>query len=133
MRSPQPNIEKYRKKFSPEKLSVILSLLSSSTIGNWAYSEGHFTVIENITDVSFITGDQPIYNLSAEGLGEDEEVTNMDLYYPLTPKLALLITSKVTSVVVVDEARVKKYNDFIFKVSNDQIYAKDEESLRDYV
>ena len=52
-----------------------------------------YTLLENTTELEFITGDQPVINTYAK----PEALTPLsyeefELYYPITPKLALLIT-----------------------------------------
>lgn len=46
-------------------------------------------LMQNRTDVPFITGDQPIVNLHGDGIRPPDELC---FYYPVSPKLALILT-----------------------------------------
>lgn len=50
-----------------------------------------FIFIENKTAIPFATGDQPVFNILTDILDDKGEVTEMELYYPLTPKFALTL------------------------------------------
>jgi Protein of unknown function (DUF4238) len=46
-------------------------------------------LVQNRTDVPFITGDQPIINLHGDGVRPPEALS---FYYPISPTLALILT-----------------------------------------
>ena len=52
-----------------------------------------YILLSNPTDIPFLTGDQAIIDLEAE-YTKDTIPERMTMYYPLRPKLALLITNK---------------------------------------
>lgn len=86
-------------------------------------------LIENDSNESLITGDQPVINIASEGT-YDIEATDIELYYPISPKLAALITNKYDYTVKYIEAEeVKYYNSAIYKHSHEQVYAASKESL----
>lgn len=120
----------YENQFDPAKITKVFALLFGTFIGSWIYSSGKFSFIENNTDVEFITGDQPIFNLDVKNEFETPEKFN--LYYPLTPKLALLISECVQVDREVSLAEVEKYNDFIESSSYEQIYSRQKEGLAKY-
>jgi len=93
-------------------------------------------LINNNTSTPFITSDQPIINIFA-GINEkpldellDEE---LELYYPLTPSRALLLSFRDVYTnfqsINVDEKGAEKYNDFIKRMSLEFLFAKIEADL----
>jgi hypothetical protein len=62
-------------------------------IGLSLYAERHhhqFILIDNPSNVPFVTADQPLINLAANPTNNDPPA-NFDVYYPLSPTKALLI------------------------------------------
>lgn len=47
-------------------------------------------LLKNKTELNFITGDQPSFNINTD-LNEEGLPKNLELYYPISPKIALLI------------------------------------------
>lgn len=83
------------------------------------------TLILRASDESyFITGDQPLINTYAKG---KEAVSEMELYYPITPKLAFLMTPRAeyrgSTTLNISTSNVSFYNQKIFEQSNDQVYS----------
>src|SRR6516225_8413694 len=71
----------------------ILSLVFGRDIGATLFAERDrrtLALIENQTGSSFITGDQPVINL--HGQQSPEPTETVSLYYPVTPRLALMLT-----------------------------------------
>lgn len=99
----------------------------------WGIYSGPFKMVllENSTSISFITGDQPVINTYA--VDNDEDVENLEFYYPLTPRRAILITERKdlnnTPFINLNEEQVKTYNRGIFSMSHEQIYANSKEAL----
>jgi hypothetical protein len=89
------------------------------------------TLVENRTDVTFVTGDQPVINLHA---APPRPPTKLSLYYPLSPRLALILpevdeeppfsTESLTS------AQVAALNARIIEASHSQVFGDSEASLR---
>ena len=83
----------------------------------------------------FLTGDQPIVNVNEDydSTGKQRE---LELYYPLTPKLAMLYTrasSPLSSLSeAVDETQVRLYNRRIVENSYQQVYSNSAESLGEW-
>lgn len=95
-----------------------------------------FLILKNNNTIPFITGDQPVINTRTD-YSVYTEAEELELYYPLTPSLALLITTsrdgnKDQSILEVQEDEVKVYNDLIFKASHELIFANDESILQSY-
>jgi hypothetical protein len=86
-------------------------------------------LIENDSNEALITGDQPVINIASGGMYE-KEASDVELYYPISPKLAILITNKYDHTVKYIEAdEVKYYNSAIYKHSHEQVYAASKETL----
>jgi Protein of unknown function (DUF4238) len=93
-------------------------------------------MLENETDVPFITGDQPVVNLFPSP-HPDKPPELLALYYPLSPSTALIIdevehrcgyTNGTISV-----EQVRTLNDRIHDASYRQLFGSSEEALQYYV
>ena len=95
--------------------------------------EFQIVVIENHTQVPFITSDQPIINMLSPGGGWDVP-EKIELYYPLSPTQAMLYLEKSTPIagisqsVSIDEAH--HYNMMMFDHSAFRVFSNSEEYLR---
>ncbi len=92
-------------------------------------------MLENESSVPFITGDQPVVNISATNIPPGQPSDKMELYYPVTPKLAVLLTENETcqtNKVSVSSEEAACYNDHIFQNSNNSIYAQTKEILEQF-
>ena len=49
-------------------------------------------LLRNATSEPLIASDQPVINMHASDLGDAEEVMELDLYSPISPTLALLLS-----------------------------------------
>lgn len=93
------------------------------------FSDKQYNVhlLKNATEEPFITGDQPIFNPKAIGLG-DRLPTEVEFYYPISPLVAVVVSKKRYKSEVDLEA-VRKFNSFVKEMSYEQIYANKEEFL----
>ena len=96
-----------------------------------------YVLLLNNSEVGFITSDQPVINTFAEPKNRKPlEHNQFEMFYPLTPKLALLISlkdkysNKQKYEITQDEA--VWYNVLIFDNSNEQIYSQNESGLLRY-
>lgn len=87
-------------------------------------------------ETAFITGDQPIINTFAVIAGKNNIPTDTELYYPLSPTTALLVTANPEYTpgqeIQLEADDVKKYNNAIFESSFEQIYASSQNQLAQY-
>lgn len=100
-----------------------------------------FCFIQNTTAVELITGDQPVINILDESTNEQGDVTEMALYYPLSPTCALLLqftppaegTTEVTRfrAIAADASQVASYNLAIFKRSEQFVFSSSRTVLDD--
>jgi hypothetical protein len=114
---------------------VLSHILAVEAGGSLFVSRNEFRilVLDNHTEVPFITSDQPIINMLTPG-GSWDVPEKMELYYPLSPTQAMLYLEKATAVggistcVSIDEAH--RYNMMMldhcaFRVfSNSEVYLK---------
>ena len=97
-----------------------------------------FKLLINDTDAPFITGDQPVINTKGGDIDPDTGyVPSLELYYPISPKIAILIDPKYgtnqNQESYVTEEEAKQYNDMIFHESHEQIFAYEVEHLQPYI
>ena len=87
------------------------------------------------TPESLVTGDQPVVNLLATRDGT--EPTELALYYPLTPSLAMILSPKSlhlrSPVAAATASDVRELNDLIAWKSARFLVARSDRSLRRYV
>jgi hypothetical protein len=118
-----------------EKIWPILAHIFSTNLGHSIFIDKKFRLVllVNKTNLEFITGDQPIINTYAVGKLINEEIKELEFYYPLSPKIALLVTEdkkyKEQIINISDNTIINFYNTGIIKESNTQIYASNREIL----
>ena len=90
-------------------------------------------LLKNDTDTPFITGDQPVINLKTDYSNFDPP-EELELYYPQTPNLALLLTdgSSLMSSEYLTEEDVVQLNNSIVSASYKQVYANEPKVLEQY-
>ena len=112
-------------------ISLGYSLLSTITTDNHVY-------IQNKTSVDFITTDHPVNNIHGSTLNpcSISTPTSLDLYYPISPKYAYIISSssrynKFSDVITEDE--VRHLNRVIAGNAYRNIYATSKAALKGLV
>lgn len=89
-----------------------------------------YLLLENYSDTEFITSDQPIINLS-------NDVNNIELYYPLNPKIAIKIhlkkQQKKYESLKLNEEKVNELNKLIYKNAEEFVFSKSENIIKKYV
>ena len=94
-------------------------------------------LLKNNTGIEFITSDHPVINTCAIGLSETTAPEELELYYPLSPELAILITNNIkirnSNIIVPDKYQVENYNKIIVQESDSQIFASSKEALLPYL
>lgn len=113
-----------------DKTWNILSNIFSTTLGWSIYSERTLwsaVILENHTNTSFLTGDQPIINTYAAFSNEVAAHNHLEFYYPLSPKKALLLTKRSEyqgmQCKELSETEVINFNNAIVDLAYEQIYA----------
>lgn len=90
-------------------------------------------LLMNDTDLNLITGDQPVINIHATGLGIGIIPEKVEFYYPITPKKAILVReldgNSEENRIQLSKEDVKSYNNMITEQSHEQIYGLRKEDL----
>ncbi len=91
----------------------------------------------NNTEINFIAGDQPIINTYAASVDWSAPVTEVEFYYPFSPKIALIISSKDQyksgDTFEQNSDQVHMFNTAIAKSAHSQIYAQSSSDLTPYI
>ena len=112
---------------------AIMSHMFAANIGMNLYLERkkrQLLLIENTTDLEFITGDQPLINLLGGG-GKSPQA--LSWYYPISPRLALLLPEineePTVSTANLTSALVRDLNANVVAASHHQVFALSRSSL----
>ena len=102
----------------------------TNAIANWLYCKTKMFFLE--TDYEFIASDQPLINIHSGSIGSFDPVTQFELYYPITPKLALFFTEKNYNNYKLDVDNTLLYNKMIFDYSYENIFALSKNTLEQF-
>ncbi|WP_217581557.1 DUF4238 domain-containing protein [Lysinibacillus sp. GbtcB16] len=95
--------------------------------------DSKWTLLTN-SKSTFITSDQPIVNIKGK-YSNDVETEELELYYPISPSKALLISdinnSPKPDIFEINEEEIKKYNSIILNTCEEQIYLNNIDILKD--
>lgn len=114
----------------------IMSHMAATNVGLSLYLERkkrQLVLVENSTDLAFITGDQPIVNLHGDG---EKPPETLSWYYPISPRLALLLPEvdegPAVSTTSLTSAQVSDLNARIVAASHRQVFAQSRHALEPY-
>jgi len=114
----------------------IMSHMFATNIGMGVYLERksrRLVLLENTTDLAFITGDQPVINLHSDG---KKPPATLSWYYPISPFLALLLPEvnedPAISTESLTSAQVSHLNARIVAASHRQVFAQSRSELEPY-
>lgn len=120
--------------YNMEKIYPFLAHIFSTNLSYNLHLDKSMKLIllENDTNENFLTGDQPILNTYSFLNKKELEYNELEFYYPISPRLAILISDKIESnfIKIDDIEKVKEYNQMIINVSLEQIYSLSEEQLQ---
>jgi hypothetical protein len=112
----------------------IMSHMFAVNIGMCLYlerSKRTLALVQNRTEVSFVTGDQPVINLHGDGVTPPN---SLSFYYPVSPRLALLWLEVDEAPVFTTEGltstQVAGLNKRMLEASHSQVFARTEAELR---
>lgn len=123
--------------FNIEKIWNIMSHILSTNVA-WSLFINRLKykliLIENETQIPFITSDQPLINSAAVG---GLEPKTLDIYYPISPTVAIYLTENAvistSNIVVNNMNEIDGYNKAIIGQAKEQLYANSKEVLERYV
>ncbi|UPQ78554.1 DUF4238 domain-containing protein [Flavobacterium azooxidireducens] len=116
----------------------LISLLFSQIITSHFLNDKktRYVLYENLTDVAFITSDQPLLNLSKDNKDQFGFPLLFELFYPINPKIAIMISKiekyKKYECIKIDESKVNELNEFVFKNSDEFVFSVSENQLEYY-
>lgn len=131
------------KNMNPENIWNVLSHILASNLGSILYAtrnEYKWSILITDSNVSFISGDQPVINTfgnysAVNSLDNNVDVENFELYYPLTPSKALLVSQTKyldkSDILKISEEEVKRYNRLIFNACEEQVFSNNKKVLED--
>lgn len=121
---------------------VIYYFVSSAIMATGLFSKklNHY-ILENNTDLPFITCDQPIINTDPNcdynNSNKKLEYKDFKFYYPLSPKIAFLISPNKESdndkIVLRNTSDILFYNKKIYSAALSQVYSNNEKALKDII
>ena len=121
--------------FGNDRTLGVLRHIAGTAIGWSLYASRaslRISLLDASPSVKFITGDQCVINTKARP-GEPPSSDAFELYYPLSPHLAILVTADDGEPgqhrVQLDRPAMERYNRLIADFSDEQIYAHEERSL----
>lgn len=114
----------------------LLRTIYSTTFGFGIFARremARMSFLEAPDEEQFVTGDQPVINVRAFGLDDGTLAKELELYYPLDPRRAVLINFD-RSAPTVEHRRltveeVRQYNRMIMAESEEQVYARSARDL----
>lgn len=115
----------------PERMWLPLSLIFASNVG--AQLAHHYAAVLLQADPAcFIVGDQPVINTHST-FDKTTAPTDMELFYPVTPHAALLLTNaakyKSGQVVKLSDEAVQQYNALEQRAAREMVFAKERSHL----
>ena len=127
--------EKYKGKYNQKNIAALNIHCQIRPVGLFLIRKKHKIVfIENNSEVEFITSDSPVININglfkkATEMTEDE----LEYYYPLSPRLAMLLTSREcyseTNEFSVSADEAIRFNELIYTMAERFVYSAKKENL----
>lgn len=119
----------------PENMWIPLTLIYASNVGaNLAHDFS--MVLLQAKENHFIVGDQPIINTYST-LDMFTQPKDVELFYPITPHLALLLTKNPQytngTIIELNSQEIAQYNRLEFLLSWEQTFAKDKIQLESFL
>jgi hypothetical protein len=118
----------------PEVIWNAMSHIIATSLGSSLVREQYdLFLLRNNTATPFITGDQPVINVHATAVAPGEPVKDLDLYYPISPSLAVLVALAPPDDSDLTEVDVVRYNALMAHHAHEQLYAANREDLGPFV
>ena len=121
-----------------ERAAAFIRFYGATNVGASIYREKgiwKLVLLRNQSDIPFITCDQPVMNTFAYGKPAMSQVEDLELYYPIAPYLAVLLTKKkcfsYTDKSDIQKIEADTYNALAVNASYEAIYGNQEQVLKD--
>ena len=100
-----------------------------------AILKAHLKLLINMTDLPFITSDQPVINIRANYENLSKDTTELVFYYPISPQIAILLNdnSADNKEEITEKIKICEYNDSLSKASYNMLIANDKDILKRYI
>lgn len=106
-------------------MNVAYSLFNDSAYG--------LRLLLNDSSLPYVTADQPVINIHASELGRGEPPKEFEIFYPISPRKAVLIGVFADGVSYLCAEQVKAYNDCIVRQSHEQVFSNSRSVLETYL
>jgi hypothetical protein len=118
----------------PEVIWNAMAHIIATSLGSSLVREQYdLFLLRNNTATPFITGDQPVINVHATAVAPGAPVKDLDLYYPISPSLAVLVALAPPDDSDLTEVDVVRYNALMAHHAHEQLYAANSEDLGPFV
>lgn len=121
-----------------KKVFPFISLLMATTIGHnlvVGNPNTRYIFVRNETSIPFVTSDQPVINLKKDEVDEDGFTKDLELYYPISPSRAIIISQNHLldeySEIQADESFVEDKNRKMFENASLYMFANNKEILNE--
>ncbi|MBV6879882.1 DUF4238 domain-containing protein [Epilithonimonas ginsengisoli] len=122
-----------------EKFWILLSFIYALNLTYYLGEKFKLKIIiyNNISEINFITSDQPAFNSNQENKNAKDEVTGFDLFYPINNRLAIkLVCNKDIdsfAIIDVDEKEVIEINTLIYDFAYKNIFFTSERDIENLI
>jgi len=114
-----------------ERTWPILRHIFSTNVGFSIYANRakyRLVMLINGSEINYITGDQPILNTYSMDYKENEIVQDVEFYYPVSPKLAVIISKEKRYAnkesEQIGKVSVSYFNDIVTQMAHEQVIGK---------
>lgn len=117
------NIKFQTPNLNNDRLARVFQLFFIEITSNWIYRQTKIQLLINDTGNDLITGDQPVIDIKDNPENFDEP-EYFNLFYPISPKKAILLSGESDGIKRINENEVDEFNKLIFKQSKEQVYSR---------
>jgi len=123
---------------SPKFLNFLPFIYATGVADSLTYDkQTRFIFLDNTSEVDFITSDQPLINNKINQLNDNGTIAQLEIYYPITPRIALLIhyqqQKEKYRKISLDSLDVNNYNKTMYEHSNEFVFASSTSQLKEYI
>jgi hypothetical protein len=119
-----------------ERVWKVLPYLFAHNVGGAIYCERmnwRLVFLESCSSSSFVTSDQPLFNTVSLPESRSETSTELRIYYPISPRLAIHFSEETKiengTIIALSTAETHSYNRLVHANSHRQVYGETREIL----